>query len=296
MTKTTDKTFKPFSTLLDFYLFSNFHIAFCAVALTDVTRILFDFHLRTELYVFVFCGTFFLYNLQRLPAAFTDVNVKREFKRHSWNTENRKVLFGISVLAAIAAAWAFFQLYRRTQIIALVPAALSVAYAFPSLFWKGRWMKIREIPGIKIFIVGIVWGMSSVWVPAAADDSFPQWNSLEVNIWMIACSVMIVAITIPFDIRDLYYDGHKLKTLPAIFGLRKVKLIGIVLMLLSVAGIIMTEHLSTLVTMRHVIIYLIWSVITCGVIAFSHPTRHEYYYSFLIDGLMIVLWAMLTLL
>lgn len=296
MTKATDKTLKPFSTILDFYLFSNLHIALCAVALTDVTRILFDFHLRAELYIFVFCGTFFLYNLQRLPAAFTEVNVKREFTRHNWNTEHRKLLLGVSIIAAIAAMWAFFQLYRRTQLIAIIPAALSIAYAFPALFWKGRWVKIREIAGIKIFVVGIVWGMSCVWVPAAADDSFPQWNSREVTAWMVACSLMIVAITIPFDIRDLYYDGHRLKTLPAIFGLRKVKLIAIAMMLLSVAGVMLMEHLSTLVTMHHVIIYVIWTALTCGTIAYSHPTRHEYYYSFLIDGLMIVLWAMLMFL
>lgn len=291
----TESRRKPLTTFLDFYLFSNLHISFCAVALTEVTRILFNYHLRSELYVFVFCGTFFLYNLQRLPAAFANAEIKREFKRHSWNTENRKLLLGISIIAAIAAAWAFFQLYTRTQIIALIPAALSVAYAFPAVFWKNKWIKLREIPGIKIFIVGIVWGMSCVWVPAAADDSFPQWSSPEVTIWMIACSLMIVAITIPFDIRDLYYDGTRLKTLPAIFGLKKVKVIGIVLMLLSVCGVFVMDNMSELVTIKHAIIYSAWAGVTCAVIVMSHPERHEYYYSFLVDGLMILLLAALFL-
>lgn len=296
MTRTTDTRRTPFSTILDFYLFSNLHMAICAVAMVDVTRILFDFRLRSELYVFVFCGTFFLYNLQRLPAAFTNTNVKREFRRHSWNTENRKLLAGISIVAAIAAAWAFFQLYRRTQLIALIPAIVSVAYAFPALYMKGKWIKLREIPGIKIFLVGIVWGMTTAWIPAAADNSFPPWTSPEIMIWMIACSLMIVAITIPFDIRDLYYDGQRLKTLPAIFGLRNVKIIGIGLMFASVAGMVVIDRFSTLVTMHHTIVYSTWSAITCVVIAYSHPERHEYYYSFLVDGLMIVLWAMLFIL
>lgn len=294
MTRTDQPRKRILINILDFYLFSNLHIALCAVALCHVTRILFQFHLRDELYIFVFCGTFFLYNLQRLPAAFQKVDIARTFRRHSWNTENRKLLLGISVVAAALAGWAWLRLYHRTQLISVIPAALSVAYAFPSIYWRGKWIKLREIPGVKIFIVGLVWGMSCVWVPAAADDSYPQWTSPEVNAWMLACSLMIVAITIPFDIRDLFYDGDKLKTLPAIFGLRKVKAIGIVLMLLSVLGVGIADNISALVNHHQVIIYACWTLITCAVIAYSQPKHHEYYYSFLIDGLMILLWAMLV--
>lgn len=290
----TDTGGKLISRVLDFYLFSNLHIAFCAVALVGVTQELFEFHLRTELYVFVFCGTFFLYNLQRLPAAFAEVEIERVFKRHRWNTGNRKLLLGISVLAMVAAAYAFLRLYPRTQIIALIPAALSVAYAFPVIYWKKRWIKLREIPVIKIFIVGIVWGMSCVWVPAAADASFPHWTSPEVMVWMVSCSLMIFAITVPFDIRDLHYDGEKLKTLPAIFGVRKSIVIATGGMVLSLGGIFLADHLSTLVEFRHVLIYGVWTAVTCVVIAMSKPERHEYYYSFLIDGLLVVLWAMMV--
>lgn len=282
--------------ILDFYLFSNLHIAICAVALVGVTQELFSFHLRTELYVFVFCGTFFLYNLQRLPSAFQDVLVARQFIRHRWNTQHRKLLLGISIVAMIAATWAFFQLYRRTQILALIPAALSVAYAFPAIYWNGKWIKLREIPMIKIFIVGIVWGMSCVWVPAAADGSFPAWTSPEVTLWMIACSIMIFSITIPFDIRDLLYDGDRLKTLPAVFGLKKSIAIGIAGMLLSLVAVYFADRLSTLVEFRHVIIYGVWTLLTCVVIALSTPKRHEYYFSLVIDGLMVVLWGMMRFL
>jgi hypothetical protein len=293
MEASTDQNRSLLKRILDFYLFSNLHIAICAVALVGVTEELFSFHLRNELYVFVFCGTFFLYNLQRLPSAFQNVLVERHFIRHRWNTQHRKLLLGISIVAMIAATWAFFQLYRRTQIIALIPAALSVAYAFPAIYWRKKWIRLREIPMIKIFIVGIVWGMSCVWVPAAADGSFPAWTSPEVTLWMIACSVMIFSITIPFDIRDLLYDGDRLKTLPAVFGVKKSIAIGIAGMLLSLAGVYLADTMSTLVEFRHVIIYAVWTAITCVIIAMSTPKRHEYYFSLVIDGLMVVLWVML---
>lgn len=289
----TDTGRNLFSRILDFYLYSNLHIALCAVTLVGVTQQLFGFRLRTELYVFVFCGTFFLYNLQRLPAAFERLEVQRRFMRHRWNTQHRKLLLGVSIVAMVAAAWAFFHLYRRTQVIALLPAALSVAYAFPAIYWKKKWIKLREIPMVKIFIVGIVWGMSCVWVPAAANGSYPEWTSPEVMLWMIACSIMVFSITIPFDIRDLLYDGDQLRTLPAIFGVKKSIAIGIAGMLLSFAGIFLADTMSTLIEFRHVLIYGAWTIITCVVIAMSKPTHHEYYYSFLVDGLMILLWAMM---
>ena len=41
----------------------------------------------------------------------------------------------------------------------------------------------------------------------------------------------ILAITIPFDIRDLKYDKSNLKTLPIIFGASKARLIGLLSLL-----------------------------------------------------------------
>lgn len=295
MHRSTEPRSSLFSDLLNFYLFSNLHIALCATAMVGVTGIFFRYHLRPELYVFVFSGTFFLYNLQRLPAAFANVEIERKFMRHRWNTEYRKVLLVISVLAAVIAAWAFFRLYLRTQLMALIPAALSIAYAFPAVYWKGKWIKLREIPGTKILFVAIVWAMSCVWVPAAADDSFPAWTSPEVTVWFISCALMIFAITIPFDIRDLPYDGHQLKTLPALLGLKKSILLAVSLMILSAAGVFLMAELSSIVTQQQAWVYAGWSALTCMVIAYSRTTHHEYYYSLLMDGVMPVLWLLLLL-
>jgi len=282
--------------IFDFYLFSNLHIAVCAVALVLVTREFFGLHLRTELLVFVFCGTFFLYNLQRLPAAFSKGDIDRKFMRHRWNTEHRVLLLLISVIAALAAAWSFFLLYPRTQLIALLPAALSVAYAFPSFYWNRKWIKLREIPVLKIFIVAVVWGMICVWLPVAADDSYPQWYSPEVMVWFVSCSLMIFAITVPFDIRDLTYDGQTLSTIPAMAGVKRAVMVALAALLLSAGGVFLADYMTSLVTMHHAVFYFAWSVVTGVLIAFSKPSLHEYYFSFLMDGVMILLWAMIAFL
>lgn len=285
---------KRLKAVFDFYLYSNLHIALCAVAMVLVSQFIFNYHLRSELFVFVFCGTFFLYNLQRLPAAFTTTGIESKFSRHKWNIDNKVFLAIISGIAAIAAGWSFFQLYQRSQIIALLPALLSFAYAFPFVKLKGSWRRLREIEALKIFIVAIVWGIICTILPAAANDPAQEdWLSPAVILWFVACMAMIFSITIPFDIRDLHYDGEKLQTLPAILGVKKsirlaLAALGISVLLVAVVTIYYGNGGAVLFAA-----YLIWSIVVGILITKSTPQRPEFYFSFLIDGVMILLWGMM---
>ena len=282
--------FKRLKAVSDFYLYSNLHIALCAVAMVLTSQLIFNYHLRSELYIFVFCGTFFLYNLQRLPSAFANVKIESEFIRHKWNTEHKLFLAVVSALAGIAAGWSYFQLYHRSQLIALLPAALSFAYAFPFIKLKGRWRRLREIEAAKIFIIALVWGIICTMLPATANDPAGEdWHSVPVLIWFISCSMMIFAITIPFDIRDLHYDGNKLRTIPVILGMKRSILLSLFLLVTSVLlfGVLTVYYGKG--GMPAFAGYTAWSVIPAGLIFKSSPERKEYYFSFLVDGVMLLL-------
>lgn len=282
--------FKRLKAVSDFYLYSNLHIALCAVAMVLASQLIFNYHLRSELYIFVFCGTFFLYNLQRLPSAFANVKIESEFIRHKWNTEHKVFLAVVSALAGLAAAWSYFKLYHRSQLVALLPAALSVAYAFPFIKLKGRWRRLREIEAAKIFIISLVWGIICTMLPATANDpSGKDWHSLPVLVWFVACSMMIFAITIPFDIRDLYYDGNKLRTIPVILGLKKSIVLALSFQFVSLLlfGVLAIYYGKG--GMPAFAGYAAWSVLAALLIYKSSPERKEYYFSFLVDGVMLLL-------
>ncbi|CAN5183405.1 hypothetical protein BH09BAC5_BH09BAC5_21010 [soil metagenome] len=287
---------KRLKAVLDFYLYSNLHIGLCAVAMLLVTKFIFSYQLRPELYLFVFCGTFFLYNIQRLPSAFDEKIIESEFSRHKWNTDHRILLAIITFVAALAAGWSFFQLHFRSQIVAVLPAILSVAYAFPFIKINGRWRKLREIEVLKIFIVAIVWGIICAILPATANDpTVKLWHTVPVFLWFFACSAMIFSITVPFDIRDLHYDGEKLKTLPSILGIKNSIRFALVALGIStlLVGIVAIEfgHGGLPVFIS----YFLWSIITGILITKSTPNRPEYYFSLLIDGVMILLAGMIFL-
>lgn len=287
---------KRLKAVIDFYLYSNLHIALCAVAMVLVSQLIFGYRLRTELFVFVFSGTFFLYNLQRLPAAFANAFIETEFSRHKWNTDHKVFLAVISAIAAVAAGWSFFHLYQRSQIVALLPAALSFAYAFPFVRLKGKWRKLREIEVMKIFIVAIVWAIICTMLPATADDPTGKaWLSAPVILWFVACAAMIFSITIPFDIRDLHYDGEKLRTIPAILGLKRSIVLALTALAISVALVGVVALYYEYGGIPVFVAYFLWSIITGILIAKSTPQRPEYYFSFIMDGVMMLLLGMLLL-
>ncbi|MBI3510620.1 MAG: hypothetical protein HY064_08145 [Bacteroidetes bacterium] len=282
--------------IFNFYLFGNFHIALCAVALTMVTQHLFGFQLRRELFIFIFCGTFFGYNLQRLPSAYEKHSINRKFFRHHWNTQHRILLTVLSAAAAVAFAWSYSRLLFRSQIIALIPAALSFAYAFPVIPGKRKWLRLRDIPGAKIFVITIVWLMSCALLPAAAAHvPHSAWFSVPILLWSLVIGLLIFSLTIPFDIRDNDYDGKKLSTIPAMIGVRNSIILALFTLFLSAGICWMIFFFFKTGDLLFAPAYTLWCMITSILIYKSSTSRHEYYFSFLIDGTMLLLGGMILL-
>ncbi|MDQ3109049.1 MAG: hypothetical protein M3R17_04055, partial [Bacteroidota bacterium] len=114
-------------------------------------------------------------------------------------------------------------------------------------------------------------------------------------LWFIACMAMIFSITIPFDIRDLHYDGEKLRTLPSLLGVKRSRVLALVALGISVVLVgIVTLYLKN-GGVPVFAAYSAWSIITGILISKSTPQRPEYYFSFFIDGTMILLAGMLWL-
>lgn len=282
--------------LFDIYLYGNFHIALGALALALVTRDLFGYALRTELLVFIFCGTLSLYTMQRLPASFLDKNARKIFTRHYWNTQNRVMMAILTVINGAAGVWSYFQLLPRSQVIALIPAVISLAYAFPLLPTRKGWRRLRDVRGIKIYLISIVWGFVCVILPAAAAREQPfLWYSIPVQLWALANALIILALTIPFDVRDLYYDGDKLATLPALLGVRRATELGAFLLVITMIILVIVHLVWFVGTLQQVVAVEAWSLASTVVIIRSRPGRSEYYFSFVVDGMLILLGGMVLL-
>ena len=118
------------------------------------------------------------------------------------------------LFSLLCSIFLFLQFKLQTQLLIAFLGIISVLYPFI----------LREIPYCKIFIITLVWSVSTVLLLVTE-------NNLELSSTVYNLSLgrllFILALTIPFDIRDLKYDNKRLKTIPIIFGASKARLIAI---------------------------------------------------------------------
>lgn len=268
--------------LVDFFLYSNVWIALAATALTVQTIFLLTGTIVfSPLLIFVFCATLFIYAIHRIVglkkvADFQDQGrylVIATFRSH---IILYAILGGTGVLISI---W-WLNYYSWGSLI--IPGLLSLGYVLPILNGKRR---LRDLNWIKIFLIALVWAWITVLIPTI--ELQLTFNSHTAFLFLERL-LFVFAITIPFDIRDLQIDQHNsVQTLPASIGIQKSKLLAILLLLLMCSCVFINQilgfyHLSTTVALSCSVL------LTIPLIWYSDQATHDYYFSGLLDGTMIL--------
>jgi hypothetical protein len=293
----------------DFYLYSNLHMTLCALALTANTGLLLELNIPVFVYLCIGSSTFFLYNIQRLYASWNLADVeKHTTERHFWIAKNRIALTALTVLSIATGIVGCINWYQQvfhenffSDFIFLlgIPALISLAYALPFIPFKKRWLRLRDLPFIKIFLIAFVWAWVTVIIPErlalkTIHIAMPEVLFSEGTSWFWASFSFLLALTIPFDIRDIRIDGADLKVLPVVLGVRGAKWLSVCLLLLASAiwfyGLIQNNIVGSDKAFFSLIALILWASISGIVVSFASPKRHEYYFSLLVDGLLLVLW------
>ncbi|HTL80704.1 MAG TPA: hypothetical protein VL651_03305 [Bacteroidia bacterium] len=145
-------------------------------------------------------------------------------------------------------------------------------------------------------MIAITWAISCVFVPAtAARNVVYPWHSVAVIAWSICVFLLIFAITIPFDIRDINYDAKDLKALPHLLNINGSKILAICCLVGTIVIFFFFILGSGTVHIKTLIAYMVWSSIAALLVMGSSSRRHEYYFSFLIDGSLLLLFPLLLL-
>ena len=128
----------------------------------------------------------------------------------------------VSVLAFIGTL-VFGILVSIHNLWLLTPATfLTFWYAIPLFKYRGKRISLRNYPTLKIVSIALVWAISTVLFPL-------QENLADFQVWLEFTQrfFLIMALVIPFDIRDLNNDSAHLQTLPQKIGISKAKIVGI---------------------------------------------------------------------
>lgn len=267
-----------FKKIVDFYIFSNIHVALAGFSLTKITLI--NFGIADNLTpLFVAFSIIVSYNFIR----FYEIKNYRLIWLKDWFFMNIKEILLLIILSILGLTTIlFFTDFNPTSLLILFPFAfMTFFYAIP-LFKIGKLeVSFRNFPMVKIFSIVIAWAGISVFFPLfEANYQFTSAVYLE----FFQRIFILLAITIPFDIRDMNTDSKSLKTLPQILGITSSKVLGILLLF----GVVLLEILKENFTYIGFLIVLIISIISGLFLWFSSPKRSRYYTSFWVESVPVI--------
>ena len=100
--------------------------------------------------------------------------------------------------------------------------------------------------------------------------------------------LFVIALMIPFEIRDLEYDQTALHTLPQIIGIKKARFFGISLLVLF----FLLEYGKDDFNISSLIVLLLVAIVLGVLITLSRKRQPKYYASFIVEAVP-VLWLLL---
>jgi len=201
------------------FIQSNIYISLAAVALTVATQVQLGMHPQWHPYLFIiFFATLFEYNLHRLITVLTNKEALKS-EKHRWVNENMKAFY-LMVFISIVGFGVVALLAKKEVLVTFTPIALiTVLYSIPVSANPKHLSRLREIPYLKIFMIAAIWSASTILLPIV--QSSETFSQTHIFAMLSERFFFILAITIPFDIRDLEADGQQeLKTIPMLLGKR----------------------------------------------------------------------------
>lgn len=256
-----------------FYINSSIHVGFVVVSLLAIT--VFEFHLQVpkSLWPFVFLGTITGYNFVKYA--------KIAGLHHRSLTDSLRTIQIFSFICFVVLCLVAINLSFETLAVTAALALLTFFYAVPFLNNKN----LRTLPALKIFIVALVWAGISVLVPVFASNESLGWD-----IWLTFLQrlLIVIVLTLPFEIRDIPYDSFALKTFPQQLGVRNTKLLGIIFLVFSVT----VEFFKTLSAKSYLVGLVVFCLMLGAMLVISKTHQSRYFASFWVEGLPLV-WLLI---
>lgn len=270
---------------IDFILFGNVFVALGAFFLvySSVIQLQLAHHLHYA--VLVFFATLFVYNLQRIFYKKQNA-IPFQSVRRNWIAENQGAVKLLAFIGFLGVSVLFF--YNDTKIIFYLSPLLLL-----SLFYFLPFIKLRKKAWLKLIVLSLVWTIVTSVVPILLNGEGVIEKNQVLHIATRFC--FMIAICIPFDIRDLQVDkSESISTLPILYGEKKTRAIAIVFMLLYIF-LIFLEFFSGMFEIKIFVALLISAIINTVLVFMTNSKRNEYFYTAALDGTMVVQGGLLIL-
>ncbi len=242
-------------------------------------------------HVVLFCGlaTFFIYNFQRL-VKLRSVNGYGMSERNQWLYRHRTTVLGLTVLSGLLTAGMVPVFKVSSLMLLFLSGMVAVVYAVPVIRIGSRWMALRDLPFIKLYLIAGVWAVATVLVPYF--EAGQNFFSDRVVFQFIERFSFIIALAIPFDIRDMHLDDRRMHTIAQRWGVRGSLIIALVWLVgasatavaLQISGVYPLRVLMALLGIYALAGVLIWRTEQVQ----QRKEVNEWHYGFWLDGMIFL--------
>lgn len=184
-------------------------------------------------------------------------------------------LIGLSAFGAFL-SFIFLSQFSWTALVTMAFAGF-IAFFYVVNIFHGR--NLRDVPHMKIHLIAITWSIVLILFPMINEGITDN-----ITLYLLAHYAYVLAITIPFDIRDLKYDEATKRTIPQILGVQGAKFLALVLLGLCLSLLIYAHPEFG----ANPLIYLATGIQMILVLGMN-PNRSDLYCAGAIDGVIMVL-------
>ena len=194
----------------------------------------------------------------------------------NWLEANKASVIFISIISLLSAGYLYARYFAQNYLIHLLCAAcvlICILYVY-----RIRKYSLREIPYIKIFLVFGIWYFLLHIMPHMLFKSF---------VYPFEGFILLFAILIPSDMKDIDYDPEEMKTIPQVIGTNNsLKL----MRLLSILGICYLVIIQNNSAMPWIISFTYMFLLT-----FFHSRINKDYFFVWIDACFLIVGVALLL-
>jgi 4-hydroxybenzoate polyprenyltransferase len=269
-------------------VYSNLFVAFLLTSLTVSSYAIVD-SLENHWYVpmSIFLGSFVLYTFHRLyKIDFIPKNQLAE--RHVWVLKYAKPL-KYAMSFAVFIQMLILPSFDADAIVWVIPAGVvSAGYTIPLLPTSSGWQRFRDIPLAKPLIISLVASYLTFGFPV-----FEQWGMqgfLTKSMFPLFVErlLFLLAVTIPFDLRDISNDKHAgINTLATEFGFQRGRQFGL---LIAVIWFIQASYLSCQMEGSISMLFIFASLFALVILAYALMKEEwkELKYTLIFEGLILL--------
>lgn len=267
---------------MQWVVFTNVYVALCGALLTAATDALLGLPPRLDHVAgVVFCSTLVIYNLDRMVEPHPG-----DSEHERWVEQHRRLLWALTLLGAAGAAALSTQLKTAALLSLPIAGAVALGYCLPVIRYRGRWRRLKALPGAKLFLIAIVWTYATAGLPMLQAGTPLDFDSVMI---LLARFTFIAAVALPFDLPDMQRDRHAgILTIPNGLGVGATRHIALLLIVLSAGFSLLTPWpLASAL--------LISCACVTGLLAMLRADRGVLYFMVALDGMLLIQAGLLYL-